>query len=112
MEKLTEMRSSILTTFQKELDKQVTSQTLIDELYFRYNRDGDHSISASEIKNLVTDYVIYPNIKELAKACEPMQWFEAEDKDENGFLSKEEFSWSFGRNQTFCAFYEISRYLK
>ena len=95
--KLSKMRQLILTTFQTEQHTDVTSKILIDELYFRYNRDGDHSVSSRELKNLVTDYVMYPNIKELAEICHPRQWLKAEDKDKNGFLSKDEFVRSFGK---------------
>lgn len=95
-EKLSKMKQLILETFQKELQsKQVTSKNLIDELYFRYNRDGVDSISGSELKSLVTDYVMYHNIKELAEICHPTRWLKAQDKDGNGFLSKGEFSRSF-----------------
>ena len=97
-ENLSKMKQLILETFQKELhSKQVTSKSLIDELYFRYNRDGVDSISGSELKSLVTDYVIYHNIKELAEICHPTRWLKAQDKDGNGFLSKGEFSRSFGK---------------
>ena len=95
--KLSKMRQLILATFQKEQHKDVTSTILIDELYFRYNRDGDHGVSSRELKKLVTDYVMYQNIKELAEICHPRQWLKAEDKDKNGFLSKDEFSHSFGK---------------
>jgi len=94
-EKLSKMRQLILATFQKEQRRNVTSKILIDELYFRYNRDRDLGISSSELKKLVTDYVMYPNIKELTEICHPMQWLKTEDKDKNGFLSKDEFSESF-----------------
>lgn len=86
-----------METFQKEVRKEVTSKILIDELYFRHNRDGDHSISSSELKRLVTDYVMYPSIKKLAEICHPTQWLKTEDKDKDGFLSKDEFSRSFGK---------------
>lgn len=91
------MRQLILATFQKEQRRKVTSKILIDELYFRYNRDRDLGISSSELKKLVTDYVMYPNIKELTEICHPIQWLKTEDKDKNGFLSKDEFSESFGK---------------
>lgn len=91
------MKKLILATFQKELHKEVTSKILIDELFFRYNRDRDHSISSFELKSLVTDYVMYSDIKELADMCHPSQWFNAADKDRNGLLSKDEFSWSLGK---------------
>lgn len=91
------MKKLILATFQKELHKEVTSKILIDELFFRYNRDRDHSISSFELKSLVTDYVMYDNIKELAEMCHPSQWLNAADEDQNGFLSKDEFSRSLGK---------------
>lgn len=90
------MKQLILATFQKELHKEVTSKILIDELFFRYNRNGDHSISSFELKSLVTDYVMYSNIKELTDKCHPTQWLNTADKDFDGFLSKDEFSQSLG----------------
>ena len=96
-EKLSKMRQLILATFQKEQRRKVTSKILIDELYFRYNRDRDLGISSSEMKKLVTDYIMYANIKELTEICHPIQWLKTEDKDKNGFLSKDEFSESFGK---------------
>ena len=95
-EELSRMRQLILTTFEKEIHTEVTSKILIDELFFRYDKNNDHSISGYELKGLVTDYVMYSNIKELLKICHPSQWFNTADKDENGFLSKYEFSWSLG----------------
>lgn len=94
-DKLSQLKQLILTTFQKEQHKEVTSKVLIDELYFRYNRNRDQRVSSFELKKLVSDYVMYPRIKELAEICHPTQWLKAEDKDNNGFLSKEEFSQSF-----------------
>lgn len=91
------MKQLILTTFQKEVRKEATSKILIDELFFRYNRDGDHSISRFELKSLVIDYVMYNNIKELADKCHPTQWLNTADKDLDGFLSKDEFSQSLGK---------------
>ena len=96
-EKLFKLKQLILATFQKELRKEATSKILIDELFFRYNRDGDHSISSFELKSLVTDYVMYDNIKELVDKCHPTQWLNAADKDFDGFLSKDEFSQSLGK---------------
>lgn len=96
-EKLFKMKQMILAAFQKELRKEATTKILIDELFFRYNRDGDHSISSFELKSLVTDYVMYNNIKGLADKCHPTQWFNIADKDFDGFLSKEEFSQSLGK---------------
>lgn len=94
------MKKLILATFQKELHKEVTSKILIDELFFRYNRDGDHkSISSFELKSLVTDYVMYDSIKELAEICHPKQWLNTADKDQNGVLSKREFSRSLGKKE-------------
>ena len=95
------MKQLIFTTFQKEQHKEVTSTILIDELYFRYNRHRDQRVSSFELKKLVNDYVMYPRIKELAEICHPTQWLKAEDKDNNGFLSKEEFSQSFGKLQQY-----------
>ena len=92
------MQQLILETFQKELHgKEVTSEVLIDELYFRYNGDSDDSISGSELKRLVTDYLMYPKVKKLVEICHSKQWLRAQDKDQNGILSKDEFSRSFGK---------------
>ena len=92
------MQQLILETFQKELHgKEVTSKVLIDELYFRYNGDRDESISGSELKRLVTDYLMYPKVKKLVEICQPKQWLRAQDKDQNGILSKDEFSRSLGK---------------
>ena len=92
------MQQLILETFQKELHgKEVTSKVLIDELYFRYNGDSDDSISGSELKRLVTDYLMYPKVKKLVEICHSKQWLRAQDKDQNGVLSKDEFSHSFGK---------------
>lgn len=96
-EKLFKMKQTILAAFHTELRKEATSKILIDELFFRYNRDGDHSISSFELKSLVTDYVMYNNIKELAGKCHPTQWLNTADKDFDGFLSKDEFSQSLGK---------------
>jgi len=90
------MKQLMLATFQKELHREATSKILIDELFFRYNRDGDQSISSLELKSLVTDYVMYSNIKELADKCHPTQWLNNADKDFDGFLSKDEFAQSLG----------------
>lgn len=91
------MKQLILATFQMELHKEATLKILIDELFFRYNRDGDHSISSFELKSMVTDYVMYSNIKELEDKCHPTQWFNTADKNLDGFLSKDEFSQSLGK---------------
>jgi len=90
------MKQLMLAKFQKELHREATSKTLIDELFFRYNRDGDQSISSLELKSLVTDYVMYSNIKELTDKCHPTQWLNNADKDFDGFLSKDEFAQSLG----------------
>lgn len=94
---LLKMKQLILATFQIELHKEATSKILIDELFFRYNRDGDNSVSSFELKSLVTDYVMYSNIKELAHKCHPTQWLNTADKNLDGFLSKDEFSQSLGK---------------
>lgn len=83
----------------------MTSKGLIDELHFRYNRNRDQRVSSFELKKLVSDYVMYPRIKELAEICHPTQWLKAADKDNNGFLSKEEFSQSFGKLQQYLTSY-------
>ena len=86
----------ILAMFDKEQRKKATTTRLIDELYFRYNKDGDHRVSSFELQKLISDYVMYPNIKELAEVCHATHWVKAEDDDKNGYLSKDEFSQSFG----------------
>lgn len=92
------MQQLILETFRKEVHgKEVTPEVLIDELYFRYNSDRDDSISSSELKRLVTDYLMYPKVKKLVGICHPKQWLRAQDRDQNGILSKDEFSRSFGK---------------
>lgn len=96
-ENLLKMKQLILATFQIELHKEATSKILIDELFFRYNRDSDDSVSSFELKSLVTDYVMYNNIKELADKCHPTQWFNTADKNLDGLLSKDEFSQSLGK---------------
>lgn len=95
-EKLSEMKRLILETFEREIHRKVTVNILIDELFFRYDKDNDHSISGYELKSLVTDYIMYNNIKELLQICHSTQWLNTADKDVDGFLSKYEFSWSFG----------------
>jgi len=95
-DKLSKMKKLILAMFDKEQRKKATTTRLIDELYFRYNKDGDHRVSSFELKKLISDYVMYPNIKELAEVCHATQWVKAEDDDKNGYLSKDEFSQSFG----------------
>lgn len=95
-EKLSEMKRLILETFEREIHRKVTINILIDELFFRYDKDNDHSISGYELKSLVTDYIMYNNIKELLQICHSTQWLNTADKDMDGFLSKYEFSWSFG----------------
>lgn len=95
-EKLSEMKRLILETFEREIHRKVTINILIDELFFRYDKDNDHSISGYELKSLVTDYIMYNNIKELLQICHSTQWLNTADKDVDGFLSKYEFSWSFG----------------
>lgn len=95
-EKLSETKRLILETFEKEIHREVTTKILIDELFFRYDKDNDHSISGYELKSLVTDYIMYINIKELLKICHATQWLNTADKDLDGSLSEYEFSWSFG----------------
>lgn len=93
--KLSKMKQLILAMFHKKKHKEVTSASVIDELYLRYNRDGDHRVSGFELKKLITDYVIYPSIKELADVCHATKWLKSGDQDENGYLSKAEFLQSF-----------------
>lgn len=90
------MKRLILETFEREIHRKVTINILIDELFFRYDKDNDHSISGYELKSLVTDYIMYNNIKELLQICHSTQWLNTADRDVDGFLSKYEFSWSFG----------------
>ncbi|XP_067052687.1 follistatin-related protein 5-like [Acropora muricata] len=94
-DKLSKMKKLILAMFDKEQRKKATTTRLIDELYFRYNKDGDHRVSSFELQKLISDYVMYPKIKELAEVCHATQWVKAEDDDKNGYLSKDEFSQSF-----------------
>ena len=43
-DKLSKMKKLILAIFDKEQRKKATMTRLIDELYFRYNKDGDHRV--------------------------------------------------------------------
>ena len=94
------IKSRILEVVTKELNLELTVRELANELFFRYDTDDNDMIDRNELTSLWTDYIIYPSIKHLAKTCGVDRWLEADDKDDNRLLTREEFGNSFGKQSS------------